>query len=218
MTVRVAGTEAEHLTIAMADEPETPERFSLSRWSRRKHEAARGVVPAAEATPARVDALAASAAIAPAVPGTDAQADAPLPPVESLTIESDFSAFMQPKVDEDVKRAALKKLFSDSRFNVMDGLDIYTGDYTQADPMPAGMLAKLANVYATLASDGQPRTVTDGEVAAADAAASPPAAEAAPQALAPPADAAAGTEVPPEIDVARQAIADAARVSDTKSS
>ena len=32
----------------------------------------------------------------------------------------------------------------------MDGLDIYIDDYTQADPMPAGMLDKLANVYAML--------------------------------------------------------------------
>ncbi len=29
----------------------------------------------------------------------------------------------------------------------MDGLDIYVGDYTQPDPMPDGMLEKLAKVY-----------------------------------------------------------------------
>ncbi len=32
----------------------------------------------------------------------------------------------------------------------MDGLDIYVGDYTQADPMPAGMLERLAAVYTML--------------------------------------------------------------------
>ena len=73
-----------------------------------------------------------------------------LPAVESLTHDSDFSAFMQPKVDELVKRAALKKLFTDPRFNVMDGLDIYVGDYTQPDPMPDGMLEKLGKVYAAV--------------------------------------------------------------------
>ena len=73
-----------------------------------------------------------------------------MPPVDSLTFDSDFSAFMQPKIDEETKRAALKKLFSDPSFNVMDGLDIYVGDYTQPDPMPAGMLDKLSAVYAML--------------------------------------------------------------------
>ena len=73
-----------------------------------------------------------------------------MPPVDSLTFNSDFSAFMQPKIDEETKRAALKKLFSDPSFNVMDGLDIYVGDYTKSDPMPAGMLEKLSAVYAML--------------------------------------------------------------------
>jgi len=75
---------------------------------------------------------------------------APLPPVDSLTFDSDFSAFMQPKIDEETKRAALRKLFSDPSFNAMDGLDINEGDYTQPDPMPAGMLEKLSAVYAML--------------------------------------------------------------------
>jgi hypothetical protein len=73
-----------------------------------------------------------------------------MPPVESLEFESDYTAFMQPKVSEETRRAALKKLFSDPSFNVMDGLDIYVGDYTQADPMPEGMLDKLSAVYKML--------------------------------------------------------------------
>ena len=131
----------------MADLPETPEPFSLKRWSQRKRDAARGVatdpVPAAATgVPAATDVVESNAA-----PPVEA---VPLPPVESLTFESDFSAFMQPKVAEDMKRAALRKLFSDPSFNVMDGLDIYVGDYTQADPMPAGMLEKLSAAYAML--------------------------------------------------------------------
>ncbi len=73
-----------------------------------------------------------------------------MPPLDSLTFDSDYSAFMQPKIAEETRRAALRKLFSDPSFNVMDGLDIYVGDYTQADPMPAGMLEKLSAVYAML--------------------------------------------------------------------
>jgi len=63
--------------------------------------------------------------------------------VESLTFESDFAAFLRPGVDDKVKRAALKQLFRDPRFNVMDGLDTYIDDYTKADPIPPDMLADL---------------------------------------------------------------------------
>ena len=68
----------------------------------------------------------------------------PLPPVDSLGIESDFSAFMQPGVDESLKRGALKKLFSDPRFNVMDGLDVYIDDYSKPDPIDPAIVRTLA--------------------------------------------------------------------------
>ena len=68
-----------------------------------------------------------------------------LPPVESLTFESDFKAFMHSKVEEGVKRAALKKLFHDPRFNVMDGLDTYIDDYTKAEPISDELLARLTH-------------------------------------------------------------------------
>ena len=131
----------------MADSPETPEPISLKRWSQRKQAATRGLPADAIPSPATSVPAAMDVAESAAAPPVEA---APLPPVESLTFESDFSAFMQPKIAEDTKRAALRKLFSDPSFNVMDGLDIYVGDYTQADPMPAGMLEKLSNVYAML--------------------------------------------------------------------
>ena len=110
----------------------------LHRWSRRKHEAARAA--AAPAAPV----AAPSAPATPAAP-VAAAAEAPLPAVESLTFESDFTAFLSPKVDELTKRAALKKLFSDPRFNVMDGLDIYIDDYSKPDPLPASMLRQMAS-------------------------------------------------------------------------
>ncbi len=79
------------------------------------------------------------------MPGTPPPAVEPaLPPIETLTTESDFSAFMQPKVDETLKRQALKKLFSDPHFNVMDGLDVYIDDYTKPDPIPPDVLERLA--------------------------------------------------------------------------
>ncbi|MGQ0655788.1 MAG: DUF3306 domain-containing protein [Betaproteobacteria bacterium] len=98
----------------------------FSRWSRRKRAAAQRVAPAPLSPP---------------------QA---LPQPESLTFDSDFGRFMHAKVEENVKRAALRKLFADPRFNVMDGLDIYIGDYSVEDPIPAAMLAGLEHARQTL--------------------------------------------------------------------
>jgi hypothetical protein len=64
--------------------------------------------------------------------------------VQALTPESDFRRFTAADVSPDVRNAAMKKLFSDPHFNVMDGMDVYVGDYSQSDPIPAAMLRKLA--------------------------------------------------------------------------
>jgi hypothetical protein len=86
-----------------------------------------------------------------AVQKSEAPSERPaLPPIDSLTFDSDFKAFMHSKVEESVKRAALKKLFSDPRFNVMDGLDTYIDDYTKSDPIPDEMLARLDHARQTL--------------------------------------------------------------------
>ena len=111
------------------------ERFSLSRWSRRK---------LAAAVEAPVTQASASAIVPKPAPGTPTPSAAlELPPVESLTFDSDFTAFLQPGVDDELKRAALKQLFRDPRFNIMDGLDTYIGDYTKADPIPPDIVADL---------------------------------------------------------------------------
>jgi hypothetical protein len=53
---------------------------------------------------------------------------------------------MQPDVDPALRRGALKKLFGDPRFNVMDGLDVYIDDYSKPDPLPEGWLEKMTQV------------------------------------------------------------------------
>ena len=55
-------------------------------------------------------------------------------------------------VAPEVKNAAMKKLFADPHFNVMDRMDIYIDDYSQADPLPLAMLrqmngAKFLNLF-----------------------------------------------------------------------
>jgi len=63
--------------------------------------------------------------------------------VAQLTPQSDFTPFVARGVDEGVKRSALKKLFADPHFNVMDGLDVYIEDYHHFTPIPPAMLAAL---------------------------------------------------------------------------
>ena len=114
------------------DEKKSTDGPFLSRWSQRKQQA-REQPPATQ-------------------PALDATAPVPvLPPVDELTIDSDFSGFFHPKVDENLRRAALKKLFSDPHFNVMDGLDTYIDDYSQPNPLPAAMLAGLRQAQNILA-------------------------------------------------------------------
>ena len=91
-----------------------------------------------------------------------------LPPIASLTPQSDFRPFMQKGVDAATRNAALAQLFRDPHFNVMDGLDVYIDDYTRTEPIPSTMLAKLRQLHTI----GR----TDDEIdswASADADASP---------------------------------------------
>jgi hypothetical protein len=112
----------------------------LRRWSRRKIAAKTGEKVEAERPPAQPTPEAGRAPTAGAVPESSGTQ---LPPVESLTPESDFAPFMQTGVDPGVKREALKTLLRDPRFNVMDGLDVYIDDYSKPDPLPVGWLEKL---------------------------------------------------------------------------
>jgi hypothetical protein len=126
----------------------------LARWSRRKTQLRQGEVPAEPPPPAVAAvvpaAVAAPAVAVPAVPAAPAEPQAGAVPapthddVEALTAASDFSRFVAPGVDGGVRNAALKKLFSDPHFNVMDGLDTYVDDYGKPDPLPEGMLRKMA--------------------------------------------------------------------------
>jgi hypothetical protein len=50
---------------------------------------------------------------------------------------------MKSDVDPALRRQAMKTLFQDPRYNVMDGLDVYIDDYSKADPLPEGWLEKI---------------------------------------------------------------------------
>ena len=57
--------------------------------------------------------------------------------------DSDFTVFLKEEVSEAVRRQAMKTLFADPHFNVMDGLDIYIDDYSISDPISDEMMATL---------------------------------------------------------------------------
>ena len=92
----------------------------LDRWSRLKKEQNEAPAPAKDET------------AAPA-----------LPPVDKLTPESDFTGFMHPKVDDALRRVALKKLFNDPHFNIPDPFEPYSRDFNVEDPIPPELLATL---------------------------------------------------------------------------
>ena len=134
----------------------------LSRWSRRKVQAKAGVVPVeavepvepmpvvTDAAPKRQPIPNAPVADGPVTaPVTSAPETLPPPPpltmddVALLTPQSDYARFVAPNVDENVKRAAMKKLFTDPHYNIMDGLDTYIDDYGRPDPIPESMLRQM---------------------------------------------------------------------------
>ena len=110
----------------------------------------------------------------PAAQSGAASANVGLPSLESLTIDSDYSPFMQPGVDEDVKRRALRKLLRHPRFNVMDGLDVYIDDYSLPSPIEPALARTLMQAryifnppQTRVNADGHVEDVPDEPVAAA---------------------------------------------------
>jgi hypothetical protein len=86
-----------------------------------------------------------------------------LPPIASLTPASDFKPFLRHGVASQARNAALKKLFTDPHYNVMDGLDVYIEDYNLTEPIPEHVLARLLREHASpvLAATGQPGSVDE---------------------------------------------------------
>lgn len=90
--------------------------------------------------------------------GVASQSLPTLEDVKSLTQKSDFTTFMARGVDPEVKNAAMKKLFADPHYNVMDRLDIYIDDYSQPDPLPLSMLRQMASAKFLNLFEEDPKT------------------------------------------------------------
>ncbi|MEM5427431.1 DUF3306 domain-containing protein [Cupriavidus oxalaticus] len=117
----------------------------LSRWSRRKAAVREGVaVPAEPLQPAEVPPLPVPPKAATGVPEAEPEVPPPtLADVAALRPGDNIARFVARGVDESVKRAALKTLFADPHFNVMDGLDTYIDDYSKPNPIPPEILRQL---------------------------------------------------------------------------
>jgi hypothetical protein len=142
--------------------PHMSEEGFFRRWSRLKAEAP-AELPAV-AAPVEAPPPVAPPAKAPPVapPAQELARKLPgLEDVERLAPDSDFSAFVTKGVDKTVQRLAMKKLFSDPHFNLVDGLDVYMGDYNQPDPVPAAMLAALHHAKSLFAQAIQDEPVPE---------------------------------------------------------
>ena len=122
----------------------------LSRWSRRKLDVAKEAASPKPVPPP-------PAATSPAVAQGAAKPE--LPSVDTLKgLASEYQEFLRPDVDEKLRQAALKKLFHDPHFNVMDGLDTYIDDYSRPDPIPDAMLRTLSHARGLLFDEKKEET------------------------------------------------------------
>ncbi len=136
----------------MADRRDRPEGF-VGRWARlkaetRAEEATRVVPPVEPALSPAVEgeALAPQASAEAALPTRE---DAPetaapekveLPPVETLTRESDFSLFMRSDVSADLRTQALRRLWSlDPHFATIDISECHSIDFNAVPTFPEGL-------------------------------------------------------------------------------
>ena len=119
--------------------PGEPDEGFLSRWSRLKERSRRGPeAGTAPETAGQAPEAALPTGGGPAADGPSAAeppGDEDMPPLESLGPESDYSAFMSPRVSPALRRQALRRLFSSPKFNITDGLDDYCEDFTKWRPL-----------------------------------------------------------------------------------
>jgi len=104
-----------------------------TRWSRLKSADRRriAVEPPSDVEPPAADANVAAPPRGVESTDTEAPPPADLPALDSLTKDSDFSPFLRPGVPEDLKLAALRKLWaSDPVWAAPERLDLHNLDYT----------------------------------------------------------------------------------------
>lgn len=79
--------------------------------------------------------------------------DAQLPDPDTLTPDSDFKPFLLHGVSPELKRRALRRMFSAGSYNVRDGLDDYDHDFSKARKLSSEVTAQLRRWMDTLDED-----------------------------------------------------------------
>lgn len=122
----------------MTVDRKTDEAF-LSRWARVKQDSQTKEQETSIGAPLE-NKIAEDAHPEPTLPDTPVV----LPSLDSLTPQSDFSPFMAKEVDPQLRNLAMKKLFTDPHYNVMDRLDIYIDDYSTHAPLPLDVIRQMS--------------------------------------------------------------------------
>jgi hypothetical protein len=118
-----------------AEPEDRTEADFVSRWSRLKHQAAKDTATATTESSTTNSAAENTGTEHAQASSTRILTDEDMPPIESLTPDSDYADFLSPGVSEGLRKLALRKLFHGEAFNIRDGLDEYDGDYTQFEKL-----------------------------------------------------------------------------------
>ena len=138
----------------------------FSRWSKRPP-----ALPAGETLAGPACAPEPTPTVTPSDTATGETAEPPtLERARQLTPQDDFRPFVQTDVDPMVRNTAMRQLFSDPHFNVMDGLDIYIDDYNTPNPLPVGDISRMAGASILRLIQSEPSTVQTPDLPAPDAA------------------------------------------------
>lgn len=133
------------------------------RWSRLKQQAREDQPPEEAPSPD----LAVPATDTPPPQAGDKPEEQPfdperLPPVESLTKDSDYSVFMRPEVPEDLRQRALRRLWAaDAILSAPDPLDMHNIDYNAVPTFPDGFKS-LVDAGEELLGGESPSVQDDG--------------------------------------------------------
>lgn len=136
-----------------------PEESFFTRWSRRKREAGHRGERREPAAPAEAPGAETPQAAEPEPTDTD------LPPAESLGPDSDYSGYLSSRVSEELRRAALRRLFRLPQFNVRDGLDDYDEDYRSFTALGETITADMRHHQQRLREKAARREAEAGRVA-----------------------------------------------------
>ncbi|WP_020559791.1 DUF3306 domain-containing protein [Thiofilum flexile] len=111
----------------------------LSRWARLKRER----VEVEPSTPIATPPAITEASESPLPAAKPELTDADMPTLEELDFHSDYSDFFSPKVSTELRKNALRQLFRQPEFNVIDELNDYREDFTYFEPLGNVLTADL---------------------------------------------------------------------------